>query len=500
MLVYVRNATKTGAPRGLLTALTAGVLALSSVASAEPDRAQLSPGLFEKVSTGVAYITTYTCAGRQVGQGSGFLIGRSVVMTARHVVRGACRVRVKVDGEVHQVAAWSYWRGSHRSTGRAEDVATLKLDGTSEGYRFSIRSGSPPPGANLAMVGHPLGNRVSLNQGKIIRKVRVRGVPLIAVQMLGAEGASGSAFVDDAARVVGILQMGLGSEDVLGQRTAGVVLGIDLSRVSSQIRRSLCTAYPNGDIAGCARSPGTSGNQPPPRPRPPSRPPAPAQLSIAECWVTTSESFEPSAKIFSLAPARHSIYAVLQLNRPALASEELTFTVKMLRPDGSLYVDSPYEQTGQPFARWRVKIDLKGRGETAPVAGDWRLSVALDSASPCTFGVRVETGTVVSLTPSRTSFDPYYTYGLTVAWSLVQDVDPAAVLAARLIAPNGNIVSTSSMFISEYSTSGTEYLSTPFCYRSSFSSTDTCTYGTYRIEVVKDGQVIASVPVEAFKP
>ena len=86
----------------------------------------------------------------------------------------------------------------------------------SDGYLFALRPSSPPAGTNLAMVGHPLGNRVSLNQGKIIQKLRVSGVPMIAVQMLGAEGASGSAFVDDAARVVGILQLGYGSQGRAG--------------------------------------------------------------------------------------------------------------------------------------------------------------------------------------------------------------------------------------------------------------------------------------------
>ena len=58
-----------------------------AAATAGPQSVQLSPGLFNKVSTGVAYVTTYSCGGRLTGKGSGFLIGRSVVMTARHVVR-----------------------------------------------------------------------------------------------------------------------------------------------------------------------------------------------------------------------------------------------------------------------------------------------------------------------------------------------------------------------------------------------------------------------------
>ena len=480
----------------LIGAAASGLVA--PAATAAPQSPQLSPRLFSTISTGVAYVTTYTCGGRLTGQGSGFLIGRSVVMTARHVVRGACRVRVKVNGEAHAVTAWSYWRGSGRGSGEAEDVATLKLDTASDGFLFALRPSSPPPGANLAMVGHPLGNRVSLNQGKIIRKLRVSGVPMIAVKMLGAEGASGSAFVDDAARVVGILQLGLGAPDVLGQRTAGVVMGIDLSRVSSQIRRNLCKAYPRGEIRGC---PGSSPVDQPPVPLPP--PPAPtpaAPLSITECWVTTADSWEPTAKTFSLTPTPQTIYAVLRLNRTARASESVDFGVKLARPDGTAFTDSPFVATGQSFNTWRVKIDLRGRGQLAPLAGDWRLSMAMGTAAPCTFGVRVEAGTLISATPSRTSFDPNGTYSISLAWALLQDVETGASLTARLLMPNGSVASTDVMYISEYTTSGTEFLTLPFCYRSSFITSDTCVYGTYRVEILKNQQVIVSIPIEGFKP
>ena len=95
---------------------------------------------------------------------------------------------------------------------------------------FRVRSSSARDGSNLGMVGYPLGNRLSLNQGTIIWIGTVKGAPLLAVRMLGAEGASGAPFIDDLGRVVGILQIGLGSKDVIGQRTSGVVEGLDLVR------------------------------------------------------------------------------------------------------------------------------------------------------------------------------------------------------------------------------------------------------------------------------
>ena len=228
------------------------VAVVGSFPSASRASTALSPALFEEVSTGVALIKTYGCGGRAVGQGTGFLVGDSVVMTARHVLQGACRVRVRVNGETFTGKKWVYWSGG-RASEEAADLGTVKLDRAAiGGHLFRVRSSGPPAGANLAMVGYPLGNRLSLNQGKIIERGTVDGAPLLAVRMLGAEGASGAPLIDDAGRVVGILQVGLGSEDILGQRTAGVLVGLDLARWwGPRARLDLCRSYPKGGIAGC---------------------------------------------------------------------------------------------------------------------------------------------------------------------------------------------------------------------------------------------------------
>ena len=226
-------------------------LGLGGFVPASSAAVDVSPGLFQKVSSGVALIKTFGCGGKPLGQGTGFLVGESVVMTARHVLHGSCRVRVTVGGRRFTGQRWSYW-ASGGSTGRGEDLATLKLDRPASGFVFRVRPSSPPAGTNLGFVGDPLGNRLSLNQGKIIWRGKRAGIPLLAVKMLGAEGASGAPFIDDAGRVVGILQVGLGSEDVLGQRTSGVLVGLDLVRWwGPRARLDLCRAYPNGGIAGC---------------------------------------------------------------------------------------------------------------------------------------------------------------------------------------------------------------------------------------------------------
>jgi len=214
---------------------------------------QLTPGLFSKISSGVALIRTYGCQGKPIAEGSGFLVGETVVMTARHVVEGACKVRVSVSGERLWGQRWVFW--VKRSGQGNPDVATIKLARPSHGYVFMFREAGAPAGANLAALGHPLGSRISLNQGKIIRLLTVDGIPVMVVDMLGAEGGSGSPFVDDQGRVVGVVQIGLGGKDILGQRTSGVIAGIDLARAWGRRAGSLlCRAYPRGGIPSCSRA------------------------------------------------------------------------------------------------------------------------------------------------------------------------------------------------------------------------------------------------------
>lgn len=257
----VRLLASVGLGLALVVSAPAAGTAAATTRSAldRPQASHLSPDLFAELSTGIALVRTFSCAGKATDEGSGFLVGTAVVMTARHVLLGACRVKVLVDGGWIGVSAWSFWHARGHSPAAA-DVATIKLNKKTSGHVFAIRTWSPAVGANLAALGHPLGNQISLNQGSVVRKGNLSGIPMLAVRMLAAEGGSGSPLVDNLGNVVGILQVGLGSEDILGQRTSGVILGIDLPSWWPHARAELCRAYKYGGILGCPSSTPPPGN------------------------------------------------------------------------------------------------------------------------------------------------------------------------------------------------------------------------------------------------
>src|SRR5262249_31184061 len=138
------------------------------------------------------------------------------------------------------------------------------------GHVFALRTWSPPVGTNLTMMGHPLGNQLSITQGKIYGKGKQRRIPTLAVRLLGAQGASGAPLLDDDGKVAGVLQIGLGRPDFLGQNTSGFILGIDIASWWPRARLDLCRKYPTGGILGCPQK-----RSPAPNPRPtPSAAPA----------------------------------------------------------------------------------------------------------------------------------------------------------------------------------------------------------------------------------
>jgi hypothetical protein len=234
----------------LTTTWTIGVVvALVSLtggtATAARTTPAITPAVYAQVASGVALIRTRDCRGHPLGQGTGFLVGGRVIMTARHVVVGACSIRVTLGNRSYMGGRWTAWY-SDNDTVQTADLATFRLDRPAPGHVFSFARRTPAHGATIAIVGHPLGNPLSLHQGRMLRTERVNGVPTIIVWVASAEGASGSPLLDAKGDVVGILQRGFVQDD------AGAVFGINLARWwGPGVVRDLCRVYPQGRIPGC---------------------------------------------------------------------------------------------------------------------------------------------------------------------------------------------------------------------------------------------------------
>lgn len=491
---------------GILIALAAVLLAVGmKMASAESLSSTLSPARFSAISSGVVLIETSDCTGRAIGQGSGFLVGETVVMTARHVLESSCGIRVRVDGEWITGGPWTSWYGKSIGATKNADIATLKLESPAAGHLFTFRTRPLSIGANVAMAGHPLGNEIQLTQGPLFLRKRLSGAPTIAVRLLGAEGASGSAFLDDSGEVVGILQRGAGSKDALGQRTAGLVYGLDLT--ASGWGDFLCRAYPHGGIAACQPP-----AQPQPKPvlpkpsAPASTPPPPAQparspaLDVIEGWFATESSVDPAKKIFQAGAQQGRLYLIVRLNRLTNASDPASMTVRILKPDGTVFSESSYPpQNSTPFQWWSLSVNLAGPGSLAPMGGAWTAQVSVDGSQTQTYSVnvvRLPNPFDFSLAPAAT-FNPAYTYSIYLNWSQKQEAPAGDTFTAELISPSGAAKSTQTLSYVNLLSSGTVFLSPGYCFTSTYTNTTTCEYGTWTVNVRRSGTLIWSAGLQA---
>jgi V8-like Glu-specific endopeptidase len=408
----VTQRARTGfAPRLLGLAVVCG-LVLAFAFPREVARPALAPGLFEQLASGVALIQGSTCDGRLREQGTGFLVGRDVLMTARHVVdpgaleaADVCRLRARVDGEWIAIAHVDWWTRRGDLGGRRADVATAVLAHPADplAHVFSFRKSSPAIGAQLAMVGYPLGQGVALTQGHLYAKETVQAVPTLSVRLLGAEGASGAPIVDAAGNVAGILQSGLGGADVLGQQTAGLVEAIDLPSWWGgwKVAPSLCRVYPAAGLPGCAPPPASTA--------PASRDVTGAPFATAAdrgavaygvrgCWlqetgdrwsaVNRGDAITAVSRT-SLVASPRAYWVVLALDGGA--PDSLVVGAKLVNPQGLTSGDraftiTPGDPKGAATLDWSSAATRRGLAFADPwlgTSGQWQVRFSLPDGQGC---------------------------------------------------------------------------------------------------------------------
>lgn len=411
--------------RLIRVSVAAGVLLLG--AGDWPGAAQatnaLGPDRFAQLSTGVALVRSYNCSG-SADEGTGFLVGSRLLMTARHVVAAACKVNVLIGGHWQTARDWSSWHTKGSNNLSSVDVETITLANRVNGHIFSIRQSSPSIGTELAALGHPLGAGISLTQGSLYSKSEYRGVPILVVRLLGAEGGSGSPIVDSTGAVAGILQDGLGGTDVLGQHTSGLIVGIDLPTWWPTAEQDLCRVYPTSGVPGCSNGGSTSPTaRPPTKPSPP--PQAPTGLHITRAWLSLAQG---GLRVHSVT-SNATIYLNLDYSRVPHVNETHAIAIEVVRPDGTILSSSTYNvQPG--YSGYVIDWTLTQDG-LLPMAGTWQFNYSLDGQAK----------SVQTLNVQRSSHPVSVVLGYDYAsYSLRQDLGQHDVLSAKLLDGYGQVV------------------------------------------------------------
>lgn len=128
--------------------------------SAPPaDQAPDFSGLYREVGPGVLMVQASTCEG--TGVGSAFVLSDGRIVTAAHVVAEAASVAVMQGDMAHEAVVVGI--------DAENDVAVLETSADLDGYAFELSRTDVSPGEPLAVIGHPLGEPLTITAGTVSR-------------------------------------------------------------------------------------------------------------------------------------------------------------------------------------------------------------------------------------------------------------------------------------------------------------------------------------------
>jgi len=177
-------------------------------ATVEPERLTTGPKQGDKVLTtseiaatvgsSVVTITTLDSTGREIGQGSGFLVrGDGVIVTNWHVLAGAAAASIMLKSGA------SFNRVMFLGGDQAIDVALIRVQGA-DMPTVQMTPSLPDVGAKIVTLGSPLGFTNTVSEG-IVSAIRdLDGQQLVQVTAPISPGSSGGAILDQLGRVFAI--------------------------------------------------------------------------------------------------------------------------------------------------------------------------------------------------------------------------------------------------------------------------------------------------------
>ena len=156
-------------------------------------------GILEDASESVFRVETFDCSKNPISTGTGFLVEEGVV-TNQHVVEDAALIELTNDqGKQIEVRSWQ--------VSRKIDLALLQISAHSL-PELELLTKNPTPGALVANIGHPLGEELSIRDGRIFEVVDGEEYDtegeLLAMTSEALSGDSGGPVISTDGKVVGV--------------------------------------------------------------------------------------------------------------------------------------------------------------------------------------------------------------------------------------------------------------------------------------------------------
>lgn len=159
--------------------------------------------IYVREQSGVVRIETLSCS--DAGVGTGFLLSPTLIATVNHVI--------------DQSVVVSLIAGDQRTTGTVigsdptHDLALVRANRPITGYHFRFSAAMPAIGDQVATIGFPIGDPITLTHGDVSgldRNITVNGLPapltgLIETDTAINPGNSGGPLIDQKGAVVGLI-------------------------------------------------------------------------------------------------------------------------------------------------------------------------------------------------------------------------------------------------------------------------------------------------------
>ena len=171
--------------------------------------------LYRDVSSGVVRIQATTCDGG--GVGTGFLIAPDLVATVAHVVNQSAALNLTVGDK----GAGGTTNGVVVGIDPSADVALVRLDHPVQGHVFTMADEAPRVGQEVAAIGFPVGDPMTLTRGTVSGLDRT--IPIEEVQRSGLietdaainPGSSGGPLLSADGQVFGLVDAkNMDAEDI----------------------------------------------------------------------------------------------------------------------------------------------------------------------------------------------------------------------------------------------------------------------------------------------
>lgn len=181
------------------------LIALALAFSAPRARgAEPAADIVNHVKRAVVVVNSFDARGRLLTQGSGFFVGRALVVTNLHVVGTAARVEVRTfDGETYAVAGL-------RAYDPARDLALLEaaVPAPAQPPALRLADAPPRPSEEIFVVSHPRGAEWRVTRGRALAPWLSQELgEMIPFTAAVSRGSSGGPVLNLEGRVVGVATM-----------------------------------------------------------------------------------------------------------------------------------------------------------------------------------------------------------------------------------------------------------------------------------------------------